>query len=131
MLVLTRRPGESIIIGDGIKLTVVNVGPGRVKIGIDAPSHVRINREEIHARIQQEEHPEQSNDVLSVVSSNIASQGSQNTIVTSGSETSILHNRIADKLPAEAPPAAPTPEASEAASQSARLAKYRAPRKPR
>ena len=55
MLVLTRRPGESIVIGDGIKLTVVTVGPGRVKIGIEAPPHVRIDREEIHARIQQEQ----------------------------------------------------------------------------
>ena len=54
MLVLTRRPGESIMIGSGIKLTVVTVGPGRVKIGIEAPPSVRIDREEIHERKQHE-----------------------------------------------------------------------------
>jgi carbon storage regulator len=48
MLVLTRKPGESIIIGDAIRLTVVSVGPGRVKIGIEAPPAVRVDRQEIH-----------------------------------------------------------------------------------
>lgn len=129
MLVLTRRPGESIIIGDGIKLTVVNVGPGRVKIGIEAPPHVRIDREEIHTRIQQE-HQEQSTDVLAAVSSSINNQSAQNTIVTAGAETGILHNRIADKLPTDAP--APTSEgSSQAQTNSERLSKFRPPRKPR
>jgi len=128
MLVLTRRPGESIIIGDGIKLTVVNVGPGRVKIGIEAPPHVRIDREEIHTRIQQE-HQEQSTDVLAAVSSGIANQSAQNTMVTAGAETGILHNRIADKLPAETPPASSS--SSQTQSPSERLSKFRPPRKPR
>ena len=34
MLVLTRKPGEQIVIGNGIRVTVVSVGPGRVKIGV-------------------------------------------------------------------------------------------------
>ena len=50
MLVLTRRPGEQIVIGDGIRVTVVSLGPGRVKIGIEAPPNVRIDRQEIHER---------------------------------------------------------------------------------
>lgn len=108
MLVLTRRQGESIIIGEGIKLTVVSVGPGRVKIGITAPPNVRIDREEIHTRIQQE----QSSDVLEAVSSGaMQGQQDQNTLVTSPPET-ILHNRVGDKLPDQAhvvSTASPTP----------------------
>lgn len=110
MLVLTRRSGESVIIGNGIKLTVVNIGPGRVKIGIEAPPNVRIDREEVHARIQQE----QSTDVLAAVSAGIG--GEHNTMIVSGSDTGVL---------SESPPA-PAPAAN-----SVPLSKFRAPRKPR
>lgn len=48
MLVLTRKTGEQLIIADNIRITVVSVGPGRVKIGIDAPSTVKIDRQEIY-----------------------------------------------------------------------------------
>ena len=122
MLVLTRRPGESIVIGNGIKLTVVTVGPGRVKIGIEAPPNVRIDREEIHARIQQE----QAADVLAVVQATAAGTSDQNTMMTTGSNTEVLTNRIADQLPTAAHPApAPPPPSAD------RLNKYRLPRKPR
>ncbi len=50
MLVLTRKVGETIIIDGNIRLTVVSVGPGRVKIGIAAPDSVLIDREEVHDR---------------------------------------------------------------------------------
>lgn len=129
MLVLTRRPGESIVIGDGIKLTVVTIGPGRVKIGIEAPPHVRIDREEIHARIQQEQ--EQSTDVLAVVQATAAGtavNGGPNTMVNSGSNTEILTNRIADQLPitSSTHPAPQPPPPSMSG-----ISKYRLPRKPR
>ena len=55
MLVLTRKPGEQIIIAGDIRITVVSVGPGRVKIGIDAPPHVTIDRQEIHTKKQSDE----------------------------------------------------------------------------
>jgi carbon storage regulator CsrA len=55
MLVLTRKAGEQIIIGDNIKVTVVSVGPGRIKIGIEAPDNVSVDRAEIHARKQNDE----------------------------------------------------------------------------
>lgn len=55
MLVLTRRRDESIVIGDGIVVTVVEVGRGRVRLGIVAPPSVSIRREEVHYRILQEE----------------------------------------------------------------------------
>lgn len=57
MLVLTRKPNEEIIIGDNIRITVVEVAPGRVKIGISAPKSVRVDRAEIHEKKQQEASP--------------------------------------------------------------------------
>jgi carbon storage regulator len=47
MLVLRRRAGEAILIGDGIEIQVVDVSPSRVKLGITAPGHVAITRKEI------------------------------------------------------------------------------------
>jgi carbon storage regulator len=119
MLVLTRRTGESIIIGEGIKLTVVNVGPGRVKIGIVAPPNVRIDREEIHSRIQQEQ------DVIEGVSKDaLENHSGQNTLITSGAETGIFHNRIAEDLPAE-------PSVTAGTEAVAGGHKFHPPRKPR
>lgn len=47
MLVLSRKPGEQIVVGDNIRITVVAVSGGRVKIGIDAPDEVAIHRSEL------------------------------------------------------------------------------------
>ena len=47
MLVLTRKRGERIILGEDIVLTVVRIGPDSVKIGIDAPKNINIAREEL------------------------------------------------------------------------------------
>jgi len=46
MLILTRKKGESIAIGDNIQIQVLNVKGGQVRIGIDAPREVSVNREE-------------------------------------------------------------------------------------
>ncbi len=54
MLVLTRKLGENIRIGDSVKITVLEVRSGQVKLGIDAPPEVKVHREEIYARIQEE-----------------------------------------------------------------------------
>jgi len=86
MLVLTRRQGESIVIGDDIKVTVVNLGPGRVKLGIEAPPQVRVNREEIHARIVQE----QSTDVLAAVAAEASGDHSSGPNTTQLSKTEVL-----------------------------------------
>lgn len=120
MLVLTRRPGESIVIGNGIKLTVVTVGPGRVKIGVEAPPSVRIDRAEVHERIVQEN----AADVFEAVSSGHITAGTsddQPTFVVSGPDTNVLPGR-------ENPPAAPT---SPSGDEPTGIRKYRAPRKPR
>ena len=98
MLVLTRRPGEQIVIGNNVRLTVVSVGPGRVKIGIEAPPDVRIDRQEIHEKIQQEQF-EHSTDVLATVGRTDPNEVPSPTIVASGDTCTQLHNRIADRLP--------------------------------
>lgn len=51
MLILTRRIGESIIVDGDIKVTILGVKNGQVKIGVDAPKEVPVNREEIQKRI--------------------------------------------------------------------------------
>lgn len=53
MLILTRRIGESLIIGDGIAITVLGVKGGQVRIGVKAPRDVTVHREEVMERIQQ------------------------------------------------------------------------------
>lgn len=47
MLVLSRKPGERILIGSDVKITVIRIGPNSVRIGIDAPGHLNIVREEL------------------------------------------------------------------------------------
>ena len=54
MLVLTRKAGEGIIIGDDIKITVVELKGGGVRIGIDAPREMKVHRQEVFDRIKQE-----------------------------------------------------------------------------
>jgi len=55
MLILTRRVGETIVIGDDIKITVLGVKGNQVRIGVNAPKTVTVHREEIFNRIQQEQ----------------------------------------------------------------------------
>lgn len=54
MLVLTRKLNESIIIGDEVKITVVEVKGEQVKLGISAPKRISVHREEVYLEIQKE-----------------------------------------------------------------------------
>lgn len=53
MLVLSRRLGETLIIGDDVKITVLGISGNQVRIGIDAPKEISIHREEVYKRIQE------------------------------------------------------------------------------
>lgn len=54
MLILTRRVGETLVIGDDVTITVLEVKGSQVRIGINAPKSVSVHREEIYLKIQQD-----------------------------------------------------------------------------
>ncbi|MFH0781253.1 MAG: carbon storage regulator CsrA [Pseudomonadota bacterium] len=54
MLVLTRKLGEGIVIGDDITITIVEMKGGNIRIGIDAPRDMKVHRQEVYDRIVQE-----------------------------------------------------------------------------
>lgn len=54
MLILTRKVGESVLIGDGIKVSILAVKGNQVRVGIDAPKDVSVHREEVRARLRAE-----------------------------------------------------------------------------
>ena len=54
MLILTRKTGESILIGDDIEVIVTSIDQNKVRVGIKSPAHIPIYREELYRKIQQE-----------------------------------------------------------------------------
>ena len=63
MLILTRRIGETLIIGDDVNITVLGVKGNQVRLGINAPKDVSVHREEIYLRIQQEKEGSSPRDI--------------------------------------------------------------------
>jgi len=54
MLILTRRPGESVMIGDEVTVTVLGIKGNQIRMGFSAPQNVAVHREEVYQRIQAE-----------------------------------------------------------------------------
>lgn len=52
MLILSRRPGESLHLGDDIKITILSVKGQQIKLGLDVPEHMPVYREEIYRKVQ-------------------------------------------------------------------------------
>ena len=77
MLVLTRKSGEGIIIGDDVRITIVEVRGNSIRIGIDAPQHKKIHRMEVYERIRSENQeatqwqPADLNDLTHLMSSHL------------------------------------------------------------
>lgn len=57
MLILTRRTGESVMIGDDVTVTVLGVRHGQVRIGITAPKSITVHREEVYERLRRANDP--------------------------------------------------------------------------
>jgi carbon storage regulator len=55
MLILTRRVGETVMIGDDVAVTILGVKGNQVRVGVNAPKEVSVHREEIYERIKREE----------------------------------------------------------------------------
>ena len=66
MLILTRRVGETVVIGDDITVTVLGVKGNQVRLGVNAPREVAVHREEIFERIKRERSDEESVEVPKV-----------------------------------------------------------------
>lgn len=58
MLILTRRVGETLMVGDDVTVTVLGVKGNQVRIGVNAPKEVAVHREEVYQRIQKEKDQE-------------------------------------------------------------------------
>jgi carbon storage regulator len=72
MLILTRRVGETVVVGDEVTITVLGVKGNQIRWGISAPRDVAVHREEIYARIKREEREEADDKSNGVAGNSVA-----------------------------------------------------------
>jgi carbon storage regulator len=73
MLILTRRVGETVMIGNDVTVTILGVKGNQVRVGINAPKNVAVHREEIYERIKREQQGDQQDEHRSSASAEYAS----------------------------------------------------------
>jgi len=83
MLILTRKPGESIFIGDQIKVTIVEIKGSQIRLGVEAPKELRIYREEIYQQILEENKQAAMQEGSAAEVDNIAAQWSSSKKISS------------------------------------------------
>jgi carbon storage regulator len=62
MLILTRRPGETLMIGDNVEVVVLGIQGAQVRIGVKAPNDVKVHRTEVYEKIKREEEAKREED---------------------------------------------------------------------
>jgi carbon storage regulator len=72
MLILTRRVGETVMIGDEVAVTVLRVKGNQVRLGVNAPKSISVQREEIFQRIKREGEPAVESDIAADVDADVA-----------------------------------------------------------
>jgi carbon storage regulator len=66
MLILTRKLGESIIIGENVQISIVDINKNNIKLGINAPKNIAIYREEVFVKIKEENKIASSSDIINI-----------------------------------------------------------------